>query len=910
MESGTRLGPYEIVEQLGAGGMGEVYLAEDTRLGRKVAIKVLPGEFAGDAERLARFEIEARAAAALNHPHIAALHDVGAEAGAGGVTVHYMVQELLDGKNLRELLDEGVLPLKRAQELAVEVADALVAAHEAGVVHRDLKPENIFITEPGGHAKVLDFGLAKLTEVVPVTGPAADSPTVVGTMHGQLMGTVGYMAPEQIEGGAVDHRTDLFAFGCLLYEMLAGRRGFGGRSTVETLQQVVHEEPPPLQELRPDLPRDLGRVVQKCLRKDPRERYQGAADLVVDLRSADLADAAPASEAAAVSDADAEGGRGRSPLALAAGAAILLAAGFATGSLWQGGGAPDTPSRLVRLTLPVDPGLEVDSTNGVAPFAISPDGRTVVFGPGGPTDPLYRRDLDSTEPVPLPGTESASAVFFSPDGRWVGFHSGEESSLMRVALSGGAPQQISSIAGYPYGVSWGPDDLIVYADNSSRGLRSVPAAGGTPVQLTEADATDEGYLAHHYPYHLPDGEHLLFTIGTEEVESLRIAVLSLTTGEITDLGVRGQSPQYVQSGSHGYLIYGQAAGLVAVPFDLGSLSVTGVPVAVLSPLHVQPPGGVFLSRGADGVFVYAQRLGIGVSEPTWVERDGATEPAPEIFDGASSVRVRFSPDSSQIAATLTAPESGRLDLWLGAPGSSNRYRLSTAGSANIFHTWSPDGRRLAYSSNRTARFQLYVTDAAGGEDARLVESGYADIAGSWSPDGSTLFFYRVDPVSQRDLYAYSFLDESVTPVLATPVDERVPMISPDGRWLAYISDETGLHELFVVSYPDMRTKRQLSEGGAAEPAWSRSGDELFYRSDDQVMMAVSFSATSQLQIGAPRPLFADAEFSRNGFKSTSYEIGPDGRFLMSRVVTRPVIERLYVVQGFRDELHRLVSAQQ
>ena len=910
MKSGTRLGPYEILEQLGAGGMGEVYLGQDTRLGRRVAVKVLPPAFASDADRLARFELEARAAAALNHPHIAALHDVGAEPGEDGATVHYMVQELLDGENLRDLLDRGVMPLKRARELAVEVAEALVAAHDAGIVHRDLKPENVFITEPGGHAKVLDFGLAKLTEIVPVTGAAADSPTVVGTMQGQLMGTVGYMAPEQVEGGAIDHRTDVFAFGCLFYEMLAGRRGFGGRSTVETLQQVVHEDPAPLATVRSDLPVDLGRIVDKCLRKDPRERYQGTSDIVVDLRSANLTGAEPERSVEqmpmAQSGVRASGSR---PLLLAGAAALLIAA-FAAGSLWTGQPSPEASRPVSRLTLPVDPGLrQLDASIVMAPFALSPDGRTLIYAPGGPTQPLHRRDLDSRESQPLPGTESATSVFFSPDGRWVGFHSGAESALMRVALSGGAPQRIASIAGYPVGASWGPDDSIIYSDNSSRGLRSVIATGGAPAQLTSADPAAGVFVAHHYPHHLPDGEHVLFTIGTGEMESNRIAVLALSSGEIKDLGVRGQSPQYVQSGTAGYLVYGQAAGLVAVSFDLASLSVSGVPVAVLSPLHVQSPGGVFLSRGGDGTVVYATPLGAGVTAPTWVDQQGAATPASDMFDGVGSSRYRLSPDGSRFAATVGTPSLGRSDLWIGSPGSAERYRLTTAGLSNLFQVWSPDSLRLAYSSNRTARYQLYATDVGGGEDERLLESEFADIAGSWSSDGSTLFFYRVDPVSERDLYAYSFDDGTVLKLVASPADERTPMISPDGRWLAFLSDESGVHEVYVVSYPDLGVKRQVSEGGASEPRWSRAGDELYYRSDDLMMMAATFGTTPQLQIGAGRVLFDD-EYSRGNFKTADYEIGPDGRFLMGRVVSEPAIASLKVVLGFPEELHRVVSAQQ
>ncbi|NKB89435.1 MAG: protein kinase [Acidobacteria bacterium] len=904
MKIGTRLGPYEILEQLGAGGMGEIYVAEDTRLGRRVAVKVLPPGFASDADRLARFELEARAAAALSHPHIAALHDVGAEPGEDGAPIHYMVQELLDGENLRDLLDKGVLPLKRVRQLAVEVAEALVAAHDGGIVHRDLKPENVFVTEPGGHAKVLDFGLAKLTEVVPASGPAADSPTVIGTMQGQLMGTVGYMAPEQVEGGDIDSRTDVFAFGYLLYEMLAGRRGFGGRSVVETLQQVVHEEPELLATLRTDLPDDLRRIVDKCLRKDPQERYQGTSDIVVDLRAADLVPTEKVVEQPAVNQPNPERSAA-SWLVLGAAAIVLAVAGFASGRLSQGGGEPEA-TQPVRLALPLEYPLVLRQGATGLPFALSPDGRTLVYAQGGVDSPLYRRDLASGETTAIAGTEGAGSVVFSPDGRWLGFHSLVENALMRVALSGGAPQVIQPMAGQPFGVSWSADDILVFAGNSTGGLRGVPAAGGDEVQLTTVEADSE-FLVHGYPYHLPGGEHLLFTLDSGAMESSRIAVLELSTGEITDLGMRGQSPRYAQSGADGYLIFAQSAGLVGVPFDLASLSVTGVPVALVSPVHVQNPGSVFVSISGDGTLVFATPLGAGASAPVWVDRDGNETPGGEVTNGGlGATRARLSPDGSR--AVWSIPEAYRTDIWVNSLASGDRYRLTAGGTSSVYPAWSPDGAQVAYSSNRDARFQLYVSDVDGG-DRRLLESDTADIVASWSPDGSTLFFYRVDSVTKRDVFSYSFDDDTVTPLVVTDADERSPEISPDGRWLVYLSDESGVHEVYVASYPGLQTTRQVSNGGATEARWSYTGDEILYRSEDLKFMAAEVVTAPQLEVRPGRVLFDDV-FGRDNFKSANYGVASDGRLLMRRVLADPRVEILHVFQGFLDEVHRVVSAQQ
>ena len=509
MQAGTRLGHYEIIEPLGAGGMGEVYLAEDTRLGRKVAIKVLPAEFASDPERLARFEQEARASAALNHPHIAVVHDVGSEPGEGGATTRFIVQEYLEGQSLRERLEKGVLPLDKALDLATEVGEALIAAHKAGIIHRDLKPENIFVTEEG-HAKVLDFGLAKLIETAaPTGGSASMSPTMLGTVAGQVMGTAGYMAPEQVEGGQVDQRTDLFAFGCLLYEVITGRKSFLGRSMVETMQRLVHEEPAPLEDVDAGLPSELQRILRKCLAKQPGRRYQDADDLVVDLAAlaveVGLGTALPISAALPGAAVKSMGGPSWAIALPSAVALVLLGAG-ATWLLTRAD--PPAPAIPMSFEISLPQGTRFPAGLGTN-IAVSPDGGAIVFVAEDESGrQLYLRRTDErAEATPIGGTEDATVPSFSPDGEWVIFEVGSGGIVRRVSLSGDELYSICESCGSG---SWAEDRSIYFATQGS--LFRVPESGGER-QLVAEPMPDQGIPWLQSPVVLPGGKTLLFEIG-------------------------------------------------------------------------------------------------------------------------------------------------------------------------------------------------------------------------------------------------------------------------------------------------------------------------------------------------------------------------------------------------------------
>ena len=569
---GKSLGPYKIIELLGAGGMGEVYLGEDTRLGRKVAIKVLPAEFASDPERLARFEQEARAAAALNHPHIAVVHDVGAEPGDDGATTHFIVQEYLEGQSLRERLEKGALPLDKALDLATEVGEALIAAHKAGIIHRDLKPDNIFVTEEG-HAKVLDFGLAKLTEMGAPTGSSASmSPTMLGTVAGQVMGTAGYMAPEQINGEDVDQRADLFAFGCVLYGMVTGRQAFSGKNVHETLGRILSDEPVPMADIDKAAPTELQRIVRKALAKEAARRYQTAGDLNIDLRqlqddiAAGVATPSGAHQVPVAATPVPQAGGGTWVTTAGVGVATALAAALA---VWETMRAePTAPEALkrFRIELPAGVSFPMDGNQ----LALSPDGNTLVFlGAEGGEWRLFLQRLDQLLAAPMPGTEGAKKPFFSPDGEWVAFNA--DGNLQRVAVAGGEPFNLcEGCAARGSSGAWGPLGTIVFANGNS--FWEIPEGGGTPAFIAEPDP-DRDETQYLRPEFLPDGKAILFELRRGgAVADADIAVLDLETKEVTILAEQGTDPLYAQSG---HVLYARGDSLFSVAFDADELRPIG-----------------------------------------------------------------------------------------------------------------------------------------------------------------------------------------------------------------------------------------------------------------------------------------------------------------------------------------------
>ncbi len=933
---GKTLGPYKIIEPLGKGGMGEVYLGEDTRLGRKVAIKVLPAEFASDPERLARFEQEARAAAALNHPHIAVIHDVGFEAGAGGETateaatdpdmdlsaaipssgVHYMVQEYLEGETLRQPLMKGALPLEKALLIGAEMAEGLAAAHAAGIIHRDLKPDNIFITKEG-HAKILDFGLAKLTEAAPAMSPsgeASKSPTMIGTVAGQVMGTAGYMAPEQVQGdGDIDHRADLFAFGCVLYEMTSGRQPFTGKNIIQTLDRIVNEQPETISAINPALPARLQWMLEKCLAKEPGKRYQDAADLTVDLKSlrADMesgtlqplgtplsAGEPLAAAAAAV------------PMKLAIPAALAIAIGVMLATwLIVGSGTPDRqPVQRWQFDPPAAVALVPDvQSPGVA---ISPDGTRLAYNSvESGARVLGLRELDSLEARAVSGLiGGAEQPFFSPDGEWIGFIDDARDVLMKVPAPGGPALVIAELQAGLLGATWGADDTIVFTQTTAPGgLWRVAAGGGEPEVLTTPDP-ERGEGGHFWPHFLPGGDALLFTIFPTDrnVENAQIALLSMETGEYRVLVSGGANARYSPTG---HIVYGALSTLRGVGFDLDSLTVTSDPVPLVADVETKGLGGASFDFSEDGTLVYVEAQGItGAFDLVWVDRSGRETPI-RTYQSLPT-RPRLSPDNSHVALEVISADDGATDIRVYDLERGSSIQLSHAGG-DFDPVWTLDGERIVFSSNRGDYEGLYWRRANGaGAEELLPHREMHENAYSWSPDGNELAVYTRQTGAQRDVWVLSRDDDwSPTPILTTEFNERSPAFSPDGEWLAYASDESGRDDVYVLSYPDLNDKYVISTDGGREPAWSADGSELFYRHENG-FLSVAISTDPEFRAGRPELLFTGTyrrEVPASG--SRSYDVATDGRFILVRPSgTTDDAPKINVVVNWFEELKERLPA--
>ncbi len=866
---GTRLGPYEVLSPLGAGGMGEVYRARDSRLGREVAVKVLPDAVSNDPRALARFESEAKAVAALSHPNILALHDVGKEG-----TVSYVVMELLEGETLREALAKGPLALRKALDVALQVAEGLAAAHGKGIVHRDLKPENVFLTKDG-HAKLLDFGLAR-SGPVPVGRDETQSPTVEKlTSEGAVVGTVAYMSPEQARGETVDFRSDQFSLGVVLYEMLTGKRPFGGASAAETLAAIIRDEPEPLTKLAPKLPALLGWTVQRCLSKDPEERFASTKDLAKELQNlrTHLSEAVSAAD---VAPSEAPRLRRRVPFwALAAVAALATAVGLLLGSRFLRSGSPPASPLVVSLSFPVD---AAPYTGGVNPLTLSPDGKTLVYsGSNSGKLMLFVRRLDRDEVRPIPGTDGAVFPFFSPDGREVGFVANRK--LKKVALAGGSPITLCDIQN-PRGGTWGADGTIVFVRGTMLGLWRIPASGGEPRVVTTPDAAKGE--RHYYPQILPGGEHILFAIQDRNRTS-HAAVVSLRTGEQKILVEDAAYPRYLPTG---HLVFARPGMLFAVPFSLKRLETSGPPVPLLDDLvtnHLEMQAAEY-AFSEEGTLVYLPSRELQRTL-VWVDRKGATERVP--FPPGGYEEVAISPDGGRLAANTF--EKGEKTALLF--GDFTRGTLSRSTEEGNFAglAWAPDGKRVAFGFAPQGRGPWHVfwqsadgstpSERLTGESAEQQEEPT-----SFSPDGSLLLvnvfnYTNTGPAyTGWDIFVFPLSGErKLRPFLQTKFFERNAYFSPDGRWVAYESDESGRSEVFVRPYPGPGGKWQISIEGGAEPHWSRSGRELFYRHGDKMMM-VDVETKPTFRPGRPRTLFEGRYFD---YEFNTYDVAPDGsRFLM------------------------------
>ena len=881
----TKLGHYEVVEAIGAGGMGEVYRARDTKLGRDVAIKVLPEEFSQDKERLQRFEREAKLLASLNHTNIATLY--GLEETRGML---FLVMELVEGETLAELFARGPIAADEALPLFKQVADALEAAHEKGIIHRDLKPANIMVT-PEGTVKVLDFGLAKAFVDDGGAVDLSQSPTMTreGTKAGVLLGTAPYMSPEQARGKSIDQRTDIWALGCVLFEALTAKNCFRGETVTDTLAAVVRAEPE-WAALPATVPAKLRDLLTRCLKKDPRQRVQHVGDARIAIEEA-LGESAGS---AAVDEA--REGRGAN-LYLVAGAATILGAGLTW--LLMSSSTPTTGA-VTRSVVPLAPAEEL-ALRWTSSVAISPDGRSVVYvGNRDGARELYLRRLDELEAEPIEGTKGARMPFFSPDGQWVGFKTGAE--LMKVSLRGGGAVSVAPLSRGSRGASWSDDGTIVFTRNPGAGLSRIPSDGGESDALTSVDL-ESGESTHRLMDVLPGGKAVLFARGTGDLatwDEASIAVLDLDTGRHHVLIEGGANPRFSPSG---HIVYARAGSLLAVAFDPDSLKVQSVPVTVLDGVATSPiTGQAEFSLSRNGTLVYAPGDSWGVDyRVVWVDRDGGVEPLIETRRAFRSARL--SPDGRSVALGL---EGANISVWVYDLSRGILTQLA-AGYNHRAPVWTPSGDRVTFMSARAGKAEIYWRPADGSAEAEPLSRGeHGRVPLSWTPDGKTLVFEESHPDTGRDIWMLSLEGEATeTPLLQTESNESGAAISPNGRWMAYASDESGQQEIYIRAFPAQGGKWQVSTEGGTLPRWNSNGRELFFRQGNK-LMTVDVRTESELTLGRPRELFE--RFSPFGGE---YDVDKDGqRFVMADAsVSREAPTQLILVQNWAEELKRLVPTE-
>jgi Tol biopolymer transport system component len=890
LKTGTRVGPYEITAPLGAGGMGEVYRATDTKLKRDVAIKVLPEDVAGDRERLARFEREAHVLASLNHPHIASIY--GLEESDG---VPCLVLELVEGQTLAERLKEGPLPVDQTLELARQIASALEAAHEKGVIHRDLKPANIKIT-PEGTAKVLDFGLAKAfaDESVEISGDASLSPTLTmaATRAGVILGTAAYMSPEQARGKHVDKRTDIWAFGCVLYEMLTGRQAFPGETVSDAIAMILEREAD-WEALPPTTPLKVRELLQRCLRKDNRNRLHDIADARIETEEA-LANPAGAFDAVI----NQQGHKMFSSRWVPWIVAVAAAAGLIWNTVRD---VPTGMSKPIRasLELPAAVQVEVDSH----PLAFSPDGnRLVVTVERDGRTQLYMRELTRGDFVPMPGTEGAHYPFFSPDGEWVGFTDFDDFRMKRVAVAGGEPIVICDKVDPGRG-SWGSDDIIIFTRTWRGGLWRVPASGGAPEPI-DSSGSVEGTWFDVWPQALPDRSVVLYTrVVGGSLDAARVMALSLETGERKTLVDGASFGRYAPSG---HLLYVRETTLFAQPFDIGRLESTGPPVPVLDDVGVFV--GIAMAHftfSLDGTLAYLpQSLVAPPRQLVWVDRDGTERAATEQLGGY--LEPSLSPDGRRLALLSGAFPSG--DVWIHDFVRDTRTRLTLETEFQGGPIWTPDGQRVIYyRADPTYTLSWSPTD--GSQPSELLYRGELDmVPTSVSPDGTRLAFHVIGhPDTGFDIWQIPLQGErEPTPLVRTTFAEWGAMFSRDGHWLAFSSNESGRSEVYVQAFPDSQGKIRISNDGGASPVWSRDGTELFYRSGSKTM-AVDVETDPTFTAGKPRLLFTGRYRDQAYYRD--YDVAPDGRFLMIKTPPELAARQVNVVLNWFEELERLAPTE-
>jgi eukaryotic-like serine/threonine-protein kinase len=883
---GTRLGPYEITAQIGVGGMGEVYRATDTNLARQVAIKVLPEAVAADAERLARFDREAKTLAALNHPNIGAIY--GLEKADG---IRALVMELVEGPTLADRIAQGPIPIDEALPIAKQIAEALEAAHEQGIIHRDLKPANIKL-RPDGTVKVLDFGLAKTMEpAAAVSSSLSMSPTITTpamTQAGIILGTAAYMSPEQARGTAVDKRADVWAFGVVLWEMLTGKRLFEGATVSDTLAAVLKTEPG-WNALGPATPTAIRRLLRRCLEKDRKQRLDSAAAARLEIEEALTAPSAV--ESAAV-PAPSSASRGRLAWMVAASAVLVVAAA----AVWQQRHATTAPRPVTRFE------IAVPQTDSPTSLSLSPDGRQLAYvATTEGQSRVWVRLLDDTDPRPLVGTEGASFPFWAPDASAIGFFA--EGKLKRVDLAGGASQALAD-APNGRGGTWNSEGVILFtpgnaplAPNSV--ITRVSAAGGTPIAVTHLGP---GEGSHRWPQFLPDGRRFMFfsTVGRSDSQGVYLG--SLDGGEPIRV-LATETPGVFVPPDRLLLVRGDA--LMAARFDAAQGTVAGELMQLVQP--VGRDDGVLANAFsvAPGTLAYRATGGSQRRQLVWMDRTGKMVGSIGSPDSNQLAQLALDPAGQRIAVVRTI--LGNFDVWLVDTSRGIPARFTFDPGGDRYPLWSPDGRRVVFWSVRGGPLSLYEKSASGAGDEQLLAAD-AGVPLSWSPDGRFLLYQRAEPKTGIDLWVLSMTGERKSlAVVQTAMDQPGGEFSPDGRWLAYESNESGRFEVYVQPFPEAGGKWQISSAGGTQPRWRRDGKELYYVAPDARLMAVTVAATPDgktLDPGVPVPLFRTPLASGAGVSAgrPEYAVAPDGRFLMNTVVDDTAPSPITVVLNWEEEL--------
>jgi eukaryotic-like serine/threonine-protein kinase len=820
LSAGMRLGPYEILSPLGAGGMGEVYKARDPRLDRIVAIKVLAAHLAADEGSRARFEREAHLVAALEHPNICVVHDVGRQDGAD-----FLVMEYLEGETLAERLTKGPLPIDHALRVAAQIADAVDKAHRQGIIHRDLKPGNVMLAKTG--VKVLDFGLAKLRPVFTasdgLSGVATQRASLTG--HGTILGTLHYMAPEQLEGDEADARTDIFAFGALLHEMTTGKRAFDDQSPAGLIAAVLEHEPTPATTLQPAVPRAIDMVVKNCLEKEPAERWQSMHDVLLELKSIADSLSHPLAQAPSTTHR-----WSRERLAWSLVCFLLAAIGVLV--LRHATGASDDRTTVVAQVAVPD-GMVFDADVPT----MSPDGRQLAFaGDVAGRRTLWIRQLDSLTNRSLPGTDGAYLPFWSPDSRFIAFWT--DGKLKKIAAAGGAVLTLADAASFGGGGTWNGDGVILFNATDTGPVFSTSESGGAPTAVTALEAS-AGERRHRHPHFLPDGRHFLYVVESDNRQRGGVYVASLESKQTKRLLDVQRNIQYAPSG---HLLFVREGALMAQPFDLATLEIRGTPSVIAQQISVSFGVAPFSASG-NGVVVY--KTTESDMDLVWFTRAGGR--ISTVAERAGYSQIDLSPDEQNVAVQIGG------DIWIIDLGTEVRSRLTFDTVAEVDPVWSPDGRKVLFASRRNQTDDLHVKPLTGEAEEILLDSDESKFPEDWSSDGRFIIYLTF---TGQTVYALPlFGDRKPIRLLDSPFLKNEFHFSPDGRWVAYQSEESGRMEVYIVSFPDFGNKRQVSTSGGVQALWRKDGEELFYLRPDGTVMSVAVKLGVKLEAGMPRPLF-------------------------------------------------------